>query len=67
MVHEFIPPGKNGHLILTTRAHAVGAIARLVDIQKMEIEEGALFLLRRAKYIAEDAPLGAAAEALFGR
>ena len=50
-------------MLLTTRARAVGAVARLVEIQEMGTEEGALFLLRRAKYIAEDAPLDAAAEA----
>jgi tetratricopeptide (TPR) repeat protein len=59
---EFIPLGKNGHVLLTTRAHATGAVARRVDIREMGIEEGALFLLRRAKYITEDAPLHAAAE-----
>ena len=63
MTREFIPPGKNGHVLLTTRARAAGAIARRVEIQEMGTEEGALFLLRRAKYIAEDAPLDAAAEA----
>jgi tetratricopeptide (TPR) repeat protein len=45
---------------LTTRAQATGAVARLVDIQKMGTEEGALFLLRRAKYIAENALFEAA-------
>jgi hypothetical protein len=48
-------------VLLTTRAGAVGAVARRVDIQEMGTEEGALLLLRRAKYIAEDAPLGASA------
>ena len=51
-------------MVLTTRAGAVGAVARRVNIQKLETEEGALFLLRRAKYIAEThSPLDAAAEA----
>ena len=56
---EFIPRGKSGHVLLTTRAGAVGAVARLVKIQEMAIQEGALFLLRRAKCIAENALLGA--------
>ena len=60
MAREFIPPGKNGHVLLTTRARARGAVARRVEIQEMGTEEGALFLLRRAKYIAEDALLEAA-------
>ena len=50
MAHEFIPPGKNGHVLLTSRARATGTVARLVEIQEMGTEEGALFLLRRAKY-----------------
>jgi len=57
MVRAFIPSGKNGHVILTTRAQAAGAIARRVEIQEMGTDEGALFVLRRTKYIAEDAQL----------
>jgi tetratricopeptide (TPR) repeat protein len=60
MTREFIPPGTNGHVLLTTRAKAVGAIARRVEIQEMGTEEGALFLLRRSRCIAEDAALEAA-------
>jgi hypothetical protein len=63
MARAFIPPGENGHVILTTRARAVGAIARLVEIQEMGTQEGALFLLRRAKLITENAQLEAAVEA----
>jgi tetratricopeptide (TPR) repeat protein len=63
MAIEFIPPGNNGHVLLTTRARATGAVARRLDIEEMRTEEGALFLLGRAKYIGEDAPLDAAAEA----
>ena len=59
MAREFIPTGKNGHVLLTTRAQATGAVARLVDIQKMGTEEGALFLLRRAKYIRDREKPGA--------
>ena len=49
MARAFIPAGRNGHVLLTTRAQAAGAIARRVEIQEMGKEEGALFLLRRAK------------------
>jgi hypothetical protein len=55
MAGAYIPPGKNGHVLLTTRARATGAVARLVEIQEMGTEEGALFLLRRAKHIVENA------------
>jgi tetratricopeptide (TPR) repeat protein len=63
MAHAFLPSGKKGHVILTTRAHAVGAIARRVEIQEMGTDEGALFILRRSRCIAEDAPPKGAAEA----
>src|SRR6516225_9700103 len=46
MVSAFLPSGKNGHVLLTIQAHAVGAIAPGVDIQEMEIDEAACFLLR---------------------
>jgi len=74
VTRAFIPPGMNGHVILTTRGRAMGAIARLVEIMRMSTEmandtefglakEGALFLLRRANYLAENAQLDTAAEA----
>ena len=50
MVDEFVPQAGRGHILLTTRTQATGAANR-VDIHKMEPEEGALFLLRRAKII----------------
>ena len=63
MVHDFLPAGDKGHMLLTTRAHAMGGIARRVEIEKMDPEQGALFLLRRAAIIPQDAPLSSAAEA----
>jgi tetratricopeptide (TPR) repeat protein len=62
LVREFAPVGADGYLLLTTRLHATGAIAQLVELKKMEPEEGALFLLRRAKVIAKDQSLDAAGE-----
>jgi len=62
MTREFIPSGNNGHVILTTRELATGAIGRRLDIEKMGTDEGAMLLLRRAMYIPEDASLDAAAE-----
>ena len=62
MVREFLPEGKNGHVLLTTLAQAVGATARLVEIRQMSAQEGALLLLRRAGYVAEGAWPGSASE-----
>jgi hypothetical protein len=60
LAREFLPATPKGHIILTTRAQATGAIATNVEVLKMEEDEGALFLLRRAKIIAEDARLESA-------
>ncbi len=66
IARAFIPLGKKGHVLLTTLALATGALARLAEIQEMGTEEGALFLLRRAKYIAEDAQLDLVSETDHG-
>jgi tetratricopeptide (TPR) repeat protein len=60
LAHEFIPSGKSGHVLLTTRAAAMGPLALRVEIQEMGTQEAALFLLRRAKCIAAELPLDAA-------
>jgi hypothetical protein len=57
MVREFIPSSVKGHILLTTRAQAMGGLARRIDLEKMEPEEGALFLLRRADIIGQDDPI----------
>jgi tetratricopeptide (TPR) repeat protein len=63
VVKPFLPTSGTGQVLMTTRLQATGAIAQNVELEKMELEEGALFLLRRAKVIASDAPLDAASEA----
>ena len=60
---DFIPSNNAGHLLLTTRLHATGTIARRVELLKMEPSEGSLFLLRRSKIIAGNAPIERAGEA----
>jgi tetratricopeptide (TPR) repeat protein len=62
LAREFMPAAPKGRIILTTRAQATGAIATNIDVQKMKEDEGALFLLRRAKILAENAPLENATE-----
>ncbi len=49
MVRDFVPKTADGQVLLTTRAQSTGAIAQRIEIDEMEPEEGALFLLRRAK------------------
>ncbi len=63
VLRNFIPSNSAGHLLLTTRLHATGTIARRVELLKMEPSEGSLFLLRRSKIIAAGAALEDASEA----
>ncbi len=60
LVKEFIPPAFRGHLLLTTRAQAMGGLARKLDVKVMTSEVGALLLLRRAGLLASKASLGEA-------
>jgi tetratricopeptide (TPR) repeat protein/transcriptional regulator with XRE-family HTH domain len=57
LVRDFLPPGYRGHILLTTRAQAMGRLAQRIDVEVMSPEVGALFLLRRAGLIAPDATL----------
>jgi tetratricopeptide (TPR) repeat protein len=56
----FLPKGGTGHLLLTTRAHALGGLAQRLEVQKMEPEVGALLLLRKAGILALEALLDGA-------
>ena len=51
IVKEFLAPGCRGHILLTTRAQAMGGLVQRVEIETMPPEEGTLFLLRRAGLI----------------
>jgi tetratricopeptide (TPR) repeat protein/MinD-like ATPase involved in chromosome partitioning or flagellar assembly len=63
VVKPFLPTSGTGHVLITTRLQATGAVAQSEELERMELEEGTLFLLRRAKLVAPDAPLDAASEA----
>ena len=56
LVQDFLPQPRKGHVLLTTRAQATGEIPR-IELEEMLPEEGALFLLHRAKILDYDAPL----------
>jgi tetratricopeptide (TPR) repeat protein len=56
-VRNFIAPGSRGHVLLTTRAEALGRLAHRLDVEIMGPETGALFLLRRAGLLDLDASL----------
>src|SRR3989440_162250 len=55
LVLDFLPAGGNGHILLTTRAHATGTLAHSINLETMNQEEGTLLLLRRAKLLATTA------------
>src|SRR5437764_8444399 len=63
MMRDYLPEGNKGHILLTTRAQAMGGLARKIELDTMEAEEGAELLLRRAGIIAHDAALDSASEA----
>ncbi|HEV2802458.1 MAG TPA: FxSxx-COOH system tetratricopeptide repeat protein [Pyrinomonadaceae bacterium] len=62
LVSDMLEGEWGGHVLLTTRARAMGRASQ-VEIREMTAEEGTLFLLRRAKLIAIDDALGAATDA----
>ncbi len=60
ILRDFQPTGVKGHILLTTREQATGRIAQRIEIEKMEPEEGALFLLRHTGILTPDATLDTA-------
>jgi tetratricopeptide (TPR) repeat protein len=57
LAREFLPSTFEGHIMLTTRAQAMGRLADRLEIDTLEQEIAALFLLRRAGLIDSVAPL----------
>ena len=56
VIREFLPNPLEGHILLTTRAQALGGLAQRIEVNTFTPELGALFLLRRASLIAPNAP-----------
>jgi hypothetical protein len=55
VVRSHLPANPRGHVILTRRPDNAGNVARTIRIDRMEADEGALLLLRRAELIEEAA------------
>jgi hypothetical protein len=51
---RFLPSAGRGHILLTTRSLAIGDLSQGVEVEPLKLEEGALFLLRRAKIVSLD-------------
>src|SRR2546421_10260404 len=57
MILDFLPTQGAGNVLLTTRLQALGSLAQSIDVEKMGVEEGGLFLLRRTKLLSSEASL----------
>ena len=67
LVEDVLPTEAAGHVIVTTRTQATGTLAENLAVAKLEQAEGILFLLRRAKLLASDAPLDNASRLLYSQ
>jgi tetratricopeptide (TPR) repeat protein/transcriptional regulator with XRE-family HTH domain len=47
IIVEFLPTLSTGKVLITTRLQALGPVARGIEVEKMGMDEGKLFLLRR--------------------
>ena len=63
MVHDFLPTGARGHILVLSHTPVPRTSALNVGIQKLDPSDQALLLLRRAGIIPLDAPLAAASTA----
>ena len=59
LIRDLVLVDAPGHRLLTTRDPATGELARPLPVQTMILEEGTLFLLRRAGHIQPDTTLDA--------
>jgi transcriptional regulator with XRE-family HTH domain len=55
LLDRFLPPARQGAILLTTRCQTLGTRAVALDLVPMEPEEGVWFLLRRAKVLEQAA------------
>jgi len=56
-VFDILPMQTRGKVLLTTRLQALGPLAQSIEVEKMAMREGLLFLLRRTKVLLPDAAL----------
>ncbi len=52
MIVDFLPAHGTGEVLLTTRLQALGTVAQRISVEKMGLDEGGMFLLRRTRVIA---------------
>jgi tetratricopeptide (TPR) repeat protein/DNA-binding XRE family transcriptional regulator len=52
MIVDFLPVTGTRDVLITTRLQALGTVAQHIEVEKMELDEGVMFLLRRTKVLA---------------
>src|SRR6266581_3329249 len=52
MLTDFLPVHSSGDVLITTRLQALGTLAQSIEVEKMGLDEGVIFLLRRTKLLA---------------
>jgi tetratricopeptide (TPR) repeat protein/transcriptional regulator with XRE-family HTH domain len=52
MLADYLPVHSTGDVLLTTRLQALGTLAQSIEVEKMGLDEGVIFLLRRTKLLA---------------
>ncbi len=57
MLADYLPVHNTGDVLLTTRLQALGTLAQNIEVEKMGLDEGVIFLLRRTKVLAPNASL----------
>jgi tetratricopeptide (TPR) repeat protein len=55
VLDRFLPPARQGAILITTRCQALGTFAQGLDVCPMKREEALLFLFRRAKVLEPEA------------
>jgi tetratricopeptide (TPR) repeat protein/DNA-binding transcriptional regulator YiaG len=55
MMVDFLPVHSRGDVLLTTRLQALGTTAQSIEVEKMGLDEGVKFLLRRTKVLVPGA------------
>ena len=57
MIMSFLPANEMGDVLITTRLQALGTVAQSIEVEKMGMDEGVLFLLHRSKMLALNAEI----------
>ena len=57
LAQEFLPNSHNGYILFTTRAQAAGAIAASIEVERLNLRDSTLLLLRQSKIVERDTSL----------